>query len=549
MTTAHTCTTTCTASRSARSRRRVRLLFTGGLLATMLPMTNPAATTSAIAAEGEASYGGFTAGATSTPIRIEIFEPSIPIPVDAGIAQLEFNLGYSKVRADTGQSVGRSSFFWPGDPVGEGLKTFAEQLGLPPSPLTDNGYPAQVNSQFPGDQTTQKDNQIPGSVQQTTSGDKTAIAEVGFSPDGAVNGPDDAAADGEGGTDGGASNPLSGLTDQLQGLLGGLGGLSGTPTAAESTPVNPLAMLVDLDGYTSVSKINAADGPVVAASRSVLGEIRLLGGLITIGGVETVARANTDGAEGKAAGKAVYGKMAIAGQEFTMGADGITAAGQVLPIPGLKDAPGAALKQLGITFAVPDPVRTVEGDAATSQSAGLQVTIDLSVLAPLLKALPTAALGELIPAEAGPLKGLVSGLGALSPRIVLTLGYAKATADTVPPVEFPAPAAVGGSTTEQAPPAPTAGSVGVPTAVAGAPAPTGAAPSAGETPVADLTDAAPASAGLPELFSIPGMLLVAAFVIAAIAGGWMRRLGVAVLGAGAPCSHGLDSGLPDLRKA
>ena len=98
-------------------------------------------------------------------------------------------------------------------------------------------------------------------------------------------------------------------------------------------------------------------------------------------------------------------------------------------------------------------------------------------------------------------------------------------------------------------PKPAAGSVGVPPA-AGAPAPAGAAPApAADAAVGDLVDAAPASAGLPELFSIPGMLLIGAFALAAVAGSWFRRLGVAALGGGAPCSHGLESGLPDLRKA
>ncbi|NHA00201.1 hypothetical protein G5V59_08875 [Nocardioides sp. W3-2-3] len=71
----------------------------------------------------------------------------------------------------------------------------------------------QVNSQYPGDPSTQKDNKIPGSIQQTTSGDRTAIAETGFSPDGAVLGPD--ADEGSGGS--APANPLTGLTEQTQG--------------------------------------------------------------------------------------------------------------------------------------------------------------------------------------------------------------------------------------------------------------------------------------------------------------------------------------------
>ncbi|WP_028657322.1 choice-of-anchor P family protein [Nocardioides sp. J54] len=541
---------TRTAPRPSRQpRRRARLLVTGGILVSTLPLTSGtlSGTPAQAADEREVSYGGYTATAWSSPVRVEVFEPALPIPTDAGIAQLELLMGYSKVKADSGEWSGRSSLFWPGDPVGEGLKTFAEQLGLPETPLTANGYQFQVNSRYPSDTPTAKDATIPGAIQQTTSGEHTAIAETGFSPDGAVLGPD-TEEDGKAG----AANPLSGLTEGLQGLLGGLTGQK----KAAAAPLNPLGALVDVDGYVSVSKMDATKGPVTAVSRSLLGEVRLLGGLVTLGGVETVARATTDGAKGKATGKAVWGKMSIAGQEFGIGPDGAIVSGKTMPIPGLQDLPAKALEQLGITFEVPKPGRTVDGDAAQSAYDGLRITIDLKLLAPLLKALPFNVLAELIPAEAGPVKGVVSGLSTLSPRIVVTIGAARASVDTVPAIEAaPIPPVTGGG---QAPPAsgeapsggaPAAGSVGVPPA-AGAPAPTGATPAApSDAPVTDLVDAAPASAGLPELFSIPGMLLLVAFAVAAVAGSWFRRLGAAALGAGAPCAHGLETGLPDLRKA
>lgn len=536
------CPTACTKEHGGR---RTGLVLAGVVLASMMPLTT-GSVSPAGAADKDVSYGGFTTAAWSSPVRIEVFEPSLPIPVDAGKAQLEFLMGYSKVQADSGTSTGRSSLFWPGDPVGEGLKTFAEQLGLPSTPLTANGYPVQVNSQFPGDQPTQTDEKIPGSIQRTTSGDGTAIAETGFSPDGAVLGPD------AGDDEGGADNPLGGLLDQLQGLLGGGGGLPlpGASAQAAAAPANPLGLLVDVDGYVSVSKMDAADGPVRASTRATLGEVRLLGGLITMGGVETVARTTSDGAKGEATGKANYGKMAIAGQEFSIGPDGIEAAGSTTAIPGLDDLPADALEQLGVSIEVPEQVREVDGDTATSVSSGLRITIDTKLLAPVLQALPTGVLGELIPAEAGPLKGVISGLSSLAPKVVITLGVSRATVDTVPPI---APMAPGGPVEEAAPadqaPAPKAGTVGVPP-VAGAPAPLGAAPQpAPSAGVSDLVDAAPVSAGLPDLFSIPGMLLIGAFAAAAVAGSWFRRIGAAALGAGAPCPHGLESGLPDLRKA
>ncbi|MFD1246963.1 choice-of-anchor P family protein [Nocardioides ginsengisoli] len=523
---------------------RFRLLLAGGIAASMVPMAaGPGA--SPAAAAPKPAYGGFSSSAWSAPIRVEIYEPSLPIPASP---QVEMEAGYTKVKADSGQSTGRASFFWPGDPVGEGLKTFAEQLGLPSNPLTDGGYPVQVNSQYPGDTPTQSDEKLPGSVMRTTSGDKTATAEAGFSPDGAVAGPDADEGAAPGGGLGGGGNPL---TDLLGKLTGGLGGLGGQKKTATSTPGLPpgLAALVDVDGYVSSSKMTAVDGPVVTASRATLGEIRLLGGLITLGGVETVAKATSDGAKGTATGKAVWGKMAIAGQEFGIGPDGVIAMGKTTPIPGLKDLPAAALQQLGVTFEIPEPVRTVEGDTATSVSEGLKITIDTKVLSPLLKALPAAQLAQLIPAQAGPLKGIVAGLSGLAPRVVITLGVASATVDTVPPIDIaPAPAA-GAPAAGTPPPAsgkPAAGSVGVPPAAG--PAPVGGAPTGGETPQA-MPDTKPTSAGLPPLGSVPGMLMVGGLILAAVAGSWMRRLGVLALGGGAACPHGLDSGLPDLRKA
>jgi hypothetical protein len=243
--------------------------------------------------------------------------------------------------------------------------------------------------------------------------------------------------------------------------------------------------------------------------------------------------------------------LAIAGQEFGIGPDGAIAMGKTTPIPGLDQLPLDALKALGVTIEIPQQVRTVDGDAGTSMSQGLRITIDTKLLSPLLKALPTSVLGELIPAQAGPLKGVVSGLSNLAPKVVVTLGVARAEVDTVPPISISAPPPADADAAPPAAaapaPAPAAGSVGVPSAAT--PVPVGAVPSAGGAPTGDLVDAAPASAGLPELFSIPGMLLVAAFAVAAVAGSWFRRLGAAALGIGASCPHGLDSGLPDLRKA
>ena len=76
------------------------------------------------------AYSGYSSSGVATPIKVEIFEPTIPIPT---VPQAEFDFGYAKVKADCATTKGRASFLWPGDGVGEGLKTFFAQLGLPTS--------------------------------------------------------------------------------------------------------------------------------------------------------------------------------------------------------------------------------------------------------------------------------------------------------------------------------------------------------------------------------------------------------------------------------
>jgi hypothetical protein len=259
--------------------------------------------------------------------------------------------------------------------------------------------------------------------------------------------------------------------------------------------------------------------------------------------MEAVARATSDGAKGVAAGRVEWGKLTIAGQVFSIGPDGAVVAGKKSPIPGLDMLPADALKALGITFEIPKPVRTVDGDLATSISEGLRITIETKTLSPLLSLIPAGDLAELIPEEAGPVKGIVSGLSTLAPKVVITLGIAAATVDTVPVIETPPVTEEPETEPEAEPPANTPGVPG--TSVI--------PPLVDEPPSTDApidtddelvtTSAAP---GLPDLYSFPGMLILAGVAAVGVAGTRLRKLGV--LGAGGPCSHGFDTGLPDLRK-
>jgi hypothetical protein len=561
-------------------------LLATGLVAAVLPWGAAPAY-----AEEKKPFSGYSTAAHATPVKLEIYEPTIPVPATP---QLELSFGYSTVEADSSSGQGRSSFLWPGDPIGEGLKTIVEQLGLPPElsgPIAAQGYPLQVNSEFPAGPEATADEPFPGLVMRTSAEDGAVSASTGFSTDCDVSPP---ASTGGGAPEipGLPSLPslpgLPGLAELpvLGSLTGALSGLSGgvapetAPQAAAAPAAEPapevaaacqippaLNALVDLGGYISTSRSRVVDGRVVTTSRSSLGDVRLLGGIVTVSGIHATATSSSDGKKGTPEGEARFGTVTIAGQEFAFGPEGYRALGRSGTIPGLPDDPAKALKTLGITLTLPTPERVADGDKASTAVSALQVEIDTVVLSPLLRQLPLAQILENVPfpPEAAILKSLLGALPNLAPRVVLTLGSAASEVDTVQGIALPdlptdapaAPAAPGGD--QPADPgadggagsdsgAPGAGGAGAGSAPGGAPA-GAAAPGADSGGVGDLPAAAPVAAGLPPLFSIPGLLLLGGIALAAVAGSYLRRLGAAALGGGASCSHGLDSGLPDLRKA
>ena len=111
-------------------------VLAAGLAGAALPLGGLAPAT----ADDGAAYSGYSSQAVAAPVRLEIYEPTIPIPTTP---QLEVDFGYTKVKGASSATKGRASFLWPGDAVGEGAKTFVEQLGLPPQ-LGEQGYPVQV---------------------------------------------------------------------------------------------------------------------------------------------------------------------------------------------------------------------------------------------------------------------------------------------------------------------------------------------------------------------------------------------------------------------
>lgn len=540
---------------------------------------------------GEDLFVGYNVSGSASPLKVEIYEPTIPLPASP---QVELSEGYSAVIADSSSSQGRSSYLWPGGPVGEGFKVIAEQLGLP-AQLAEGGYPIQVNALFPSGPENAADEPFPGMIQRAVAGEGTARAENGYSTDAEVGGGDDEG-DGEGDGDGGGGGlpglpglpgvpglpglPGLSLSDESQGgLLGGLdevlGGKQtsrsaaaapGARGAAAAAPVLPpeLAALVDVGGFSSVARTaNDTGEQAFVQTRSVAGDISILGGLVTIDGVTTVASASSDGKKGVGQGRATYGTLTALGQKFRFGPDGFEAVGQAVPIPGLPDQVPAALEQLGLTISVPEPTYEVDGDAATTTMPGLVVDFDLTVLRKQLKPL-TDVLNELvfqIPDEAGQLKSLIGAAANLSPRMVFTLGGSTAEVDTSQAVAPPPPPPTDEPTEEPTEEATEDGAAGTGGTDTGGAPPASTDP--GTTPPgtsAPPTDTAPATTeatapvssaevpGLPGVFSFPGLLLYGGLAGATVAGLYTRKLGALALGGAGSCQHGLDSGLPDLRK-
>lgn len=513
-------------------------------------------------------FGGFSADASAAPVKIELYEPTIPIPATP---QLELEMAYTTVEADSGSSMARASWLWPGDPVGEGFKTFVEQLGLPPQ-LGAKGYPVQVNAGQPSGEKSQADEPFPGTVMRAQAATGTTLAQAGYSPDGKVHDGSEQSG-GSGGAPGVPGLPslpgapgtsgTSGadvLAQLGRAITGGSGAAADDPSTAPSAPTAgapglppQLAALVDFEGYTSSTKNVATGRRVTTTARSALGDVTLLGGLITLDGVTSTSTSSSNGVTGTAKDKVVLGGMTVAGQELAAGPEGFTAAGRKQGIPGLPQDPEAALRRLGIKLELPKPVRDQVGDKAASTVAGLVVDIDTTTLRRQLDALPIDALVNALPGDPPQLKSLAQTLTGLSPRVVVTLGAASTAVDTVKALAIPAVpgTATGGGTPSGAASggAPAAGgaatSAGGPPPAAGAPGAAGSgAPATGDLPPHQL-----AGDGLPPLYTIPGAILAGGIALAAVGGSWLRRVGLIALGGAGSCTHGLDSGLPDLRKA
>ncbi|MGN6161845.1 MAG: choice-of-anchor P family protein [Marmoricola sp.] len=510
-------------------------LATGAMVSTFAG--SAVAATSSPAAVGTA-YSGFSTAATASPFRIEMFEPAIPVPASP---QVELDFSHTTVTGASGpDSTAMASAMWPGDAVGNGLPTILTASGLPAS-LAGNGYPVHTNAQYPGTPNSGSQEYFPGMVGRVSASDKQAVARAGYSSSGQVAGDGSSS----------APNPLDQLKSGNLGALTGLLNPPGSDTNTGSNPLGVLSAIVSVGGMSSSSVTDYSDPSVVTATAtSQLGEVDLLGGIVKLEGVTVKAACSSslDGG-GKVDQKVTYGGMTIAGTPFKFTSDGIEAATSKTAIPGMPSDPTKALASLGISIDLPKPTKTIAGNSATASTLGPQITIDTQpVISQLqLNKIPLSTIIDQFPESANQLKSTLLGVLAAHPKIVLALGDVSSSAQTSAGIGFGGGGATGGVSGGGTPSvgSGSVGGTGVPSGTGVTATPGGSAPSGATTPIKN----AAAVPGLPPLGSIPSLLTIGGLILAAGIGWFFRAAALSALGAGSTCTHGLVTGLPDLRKA
>lgn len=511
--------------RARRHRRRGAALLGVATLAT-LAWPGPASS--------ETTLGGYSGTAIAQVVRVQVFDPVIPIPatpqVDGGVA-------YTRAATDTGPVTrALASYLWPGDVVGDG---FGQLVG------GDAKYPVQVNSRFPAtnDAPARNTAQLTDGNGMTTSsdGDSTTATVTGLG----IAGPD--------------TNLVGGLLTGLQQLTGRKPSPSPSSTLKElPVPVGPtLAGLATVQGVKSRSSVVVGAKTITATARAYAAETKLLGGLITVGAMDVTSSTVSDGTRATVSGSATVAGIDIAGVKFALDDKGISLAGPGTAIPAVPKAATDLLARIGIGVDYLQTQRTGDGATGSFAAQGLVITVDTN---PLKNALN---LGGLL----GPLRDLISkipNLGSqvgpllnLGPKIVFEIGDVSTTATAAP--AFTGDGGTGGGGV------PSTGSGGVGGVSAGdsgsggTPGDTGSvqadtpidSPSAVAAPPAGGSGPPPlqaASFDLPPLGPVPRLLILGGIVLAAVLGWALRTAGGLLLGGAGSCSYGLTTGVPDLRK-
>jgi hypothetical protein len=162
------------------------------------------------------------------------------------------------------------------------------------------------------------------------------------------------------------------------------GSNGGDPTQqAPSGSGNPLAGSSLIIGIGNMSATSSSQAPAQAATSQASATdagISILGGFITIGSVTSTATATSDGTTGKVTGTTQVQNMDIAGEQVSVDANGISAAGQSTPLAIPISTINGDLSQLGISISLTNPTDTVNGPSAARTLDGLKISIDLKTL-------------------------------------------------------------------------------------------------------------------------------------------------------------------------
>ena len=514
-------------SRLGRRTKRALALFGGAALAVMA-WPGPSA--------ADTNLGGYSGIAQAEAIRIQIFEPTIPIPVDPGKPQVDGGIAYAKSSTDTGPVTrATASYLWPGDTIGDG---FGALVGNDKAQ-----YSIQVNSRYPATASSPAKN-----TAQITDGNGMTTSTDGFNTKATTTGLGIAGPD---------TDLLSGIGKGLRNLPG-----LGNPTAspAKDLPSLPvpvgqmLAALATVQNVQSTTSVVVGKNSVTSTAQARMSNISLFDGLINIDSMEATSTTVSDGKTAKTSGSIRPGAITIAGTDLGLVNKGVQLGDSSTKLPDLPSAVTDLLAKIGIEISYAPSTRTSDGATAALASDALVISVDTQPLKTALN------IGGLV----GPLQDLISKiphLGStlgpllgLGPKIVIRIGDVFSTATAAPaytvPVVNPSGGGGntgggntgGGNTGGVVPPISTGGGTPISTG-GGVPLPTPSTPG-GTTP----TQTQPSAFNLPGLGDVPKLLIVGGLALAILCGWLFRTLGGFILGGARSCAYGLNTGVPDLRK-
>jgi hypothetical protein len=462
-------------------------------------------------AAADTSLGGYSAAANAAVLRLEVFDPTIPIPATP---QIDGSVGYSSTTVETGPTTrALASYLWPGAVIGDGFDQLLKQPGAT--------YPLQVNSRFPATTTAPANNTI-----QLTDGNGMTTSSDGFNTN--------------------ASVTLLGLAGDNTNITGGVGTglgklMTKDPTKAhqglspQPLPIGKsLAALITAQNLTSTSTTTVADKTVTSVAHAAATNIGLLGGIIKINGLDVLSKVVSDGTKATVSGDATIGSVSILGVKLPISAQGIN-----LGLPALSKTVSDLLSTLGLTFQTVPVTQSVNGAQGEFQGQALVISIDTKPLKSIVNDILSPLFAKFPPNARTQLQPILD----LGPKIVLNIGTADANASAAPAFNI---GGFGGGTGGGGGGG-TSGGGGGTLPGAGGTLP-GATPNTSGGGTSIIPPSHQASLALPPLGAIPRALIIGALIVAALVGWFFRRAAAVLLGSAGSCDYGLVTGVPDLRK-